>query len=96
MNSSPNQGYFFASKSDRSQSINAAAIYLWAIAHSSGSDGIRKMFVRLQAPPYQSGNIYGVAVTESGLRFLQRWGFRPVVGHPRKLFRYIRLANRAH
>jgi hypothetical protein len=51
---------------------------------------------RLQSPAYAASNIYAVPVTTGGLRFLQKWGFESVVGHPRNLFQYIRLANRTH
>ena len=71
-----------------------AAIYLWALAHLSASDGVLKMLVRLQSPPYERANLYAVPHTVSGARFQQRWGFRPVPGHPRQLSQYIRLANR--
>jgi len=75
---------------------NPAAIYLWALAHLSASDGVLKMLVRLQSPPYNRANLYAVPYTMSGSRFQQRWGFRPVPGHPRQLAQYIRLANRPH
>jgi hypothetical protein len=73
-----------------------AAIYLWASAHLCATDGMLKMLVRLQSPPYERANLYAVPYTVRGLRFHQRWGFQPVPGHPRKLSQYIRLANRPH
>jgi hypothetical protein len=73
-----------------------AAIYLWGTAHVSATDAMLKMLVRLQSPPYQMANLYAVPHTLSGSRFQQRWGFEPIPGHPRKLSRYIRLANRLH
>jgi hypothetical protein len=73
-----------------------AAIYLWAIAHSSASDGILKMFVRLQSSPYELANIYGGCVTTSGIRFLRSWGFHNLTEHSPHLFRYVRLGNRSH
>jgi hypothetical protein len=73
-----------------------AGIYLWAVAHSSASDGILQMFDRLQSSQYCSANIFAVPATASGLRFLRSWGFEPVPGHSRNLFQYVRLANRLH
>jgi hypothetical protein len=73
-----------------------AAIYLWGGAHSSASDGMLRMWVRLQSAPYESADIFAVPVTMSGLRFVQRWGFQPIPHHPRNLFRYIRITNRRH
>ena len=73
-----------------------AAIYLWAIAHTSASDGILKMFARLRSAPYERADIYGGCVTASGIHFLRSWGFNLIPGHPRDLYRYIRLANRPH
>jgi len=73
-----------------------AGIYLWALAHLSASDGVLKMLVRLQSPPYERANLYAVPYTVSGARFQQRWGFQPLPCHPRKLSQYVRLANRPH
>jgi hypothetical protein len=72
------------------------AIYVWGTAHLSATDGMLKMLVRLQSPPYDRANFYAVPYTLSGLRFHQRWGFHPVPGHPRHLSEYIRLSNRLH
>jgi hypothetical protein len=71
-----------------------AAIYLWGGAHSFASDGMVRMLVRLQSAPYESADIYAAPVTLSGLRFLQRWGFQLLPGHPRNLHQYVRLTNR--
>ncbi len=79
-----------------SPGIKPAGIYLWAFCESSGSDGVLNVLARLQSPLYASSDIYALPVTSCGLGFLQRWGFQPVVGHPRNLFQYIRLANRSH
>jgi hypothetical protein len=72
------------------------AIYLWGSAHLGATDGMLKMLVRLQSPPYEKANLYAVPYTLAGLRFHQRWGFHPVPGHPRHLSEYVRLANRLH
>jgi hypothetical protein len=73
-----------------------AAIYLWGTAHLGATDGMVQMAVRLQSPPYEKANLYAVPYTLAGLRSHQRWGFRPVSGHPRHLSEYVRLANRLH
>ena len=71
-----------------------AGIYLWAVAHSSASDGISQMFGLLQSAPYCSANIFAAPATARGLRFLRGWGFQPVIGDTRNLQQYVRLANR--
>ncbi len=71
-----------------------AGIYLWAVAHVSASDGIPQMFRRLQSSQYCSANIFAVPATASGLHFLRRWGFQPVLGDSRNLHQYVRLTNR--
>jgi hypothetical protein len=68
-------------------------IYIWAVAHSGASDGIAKLFARLQAPEYRLSPVYGAAVTPSGEAFFRKWGFSPVPGGPPNLFRYIRGAS---
>jgi hypothetical protein len=73
-----------------------AGIYLWAVAHSSASDGILQMFERLQISRYCSADIFAVPATDSGLRFLRGWGFQSLAGHPRNLHHYVRLTNRRH
>jgi len=72
-----------------------AAIYIWALASPGyAADGIAKVIMRLQAPPYDRSDIYASPATEQGLRFLRSLGFEPIPGHPRNLFQYVRLANR--
>jgi len=74
-----------------------AAIYVWALASPSvAADGIAKIIMRLQSPPYERADLYASPATSAGLRFLRALGFEPIPGHPRNLFRYIRLVNRQH
>jgi hypothetical protein len=74
-----------------------AAIYIWALASPSvAADGIAKLIMRLQAPPYERADLYASPATDAGLRFTRGLGFEPVPSHPRNLFRYIRLVNREH
>lgn len=74
-----------------------AAIYVWALASPLvAADGIAKIIMRLQAPPYERADLYASPATSAGLRFTRALGFEPIPGHPRNLFRYIRLVNREH
>jgi hypothetical protein len=74
-----------------------AAIYVWALASPSvAADGIAKIIMRLQSPPYERADLYASPATRAGLRFLRALGFEPIPGHPHNLFRYIRLVNRQH
>jgi hypothetical protein len=74
-----------------------AAIYVWALASPSvAADGIAKIIFRLQFPPYERADVYASPATKAGLRFTRALGFEPIPGHPRNLFRYIRLVNRQH
>jgi hypothetical protein len=74
-----------------------AAIYVWALASPSvAADGIAKIIMRLQSPPYERADLYASPATRAGLRFMRALGFEPIPGHPRNLFRYIRLVNRQH
>jgi hypothetical protein len=74
-----------------------AAIYVWALASPSvAADGIAKIIMRLQSPPYERADLYASPATRAGLRFTRALGFKPIPGHPRNLFRYIRLVNRQH
>jgi hypothetical protein len=74
-----------------------AAIYVWALASPSvAADGIAKIIMRLQSPPYERADLYASPATRAGLRFLRALAFEPIPGHPRNLFRYTRLVNRQH
>jgi hypothetical protein len=74
-----------------------AAIYFWAMASPAiAADGIAKVIMRLQAPPYQRADLYTYPATADGLRFARAFGFEPIPGHPRNLLRYIRKINREH
>ena len=74
-----------------------AAIYVWALASPSvAADGIAKIIMRLQSPPYERADLYASPATRAGTRFARALGFEPIPGHPRNLFRYIRLVNRQH
>jgi hypothetical protein len=72
-----------------------AAIYIWGVlAPALAVDGVGEVMLRLKSAQYDSANIYAYQTTEHGARFQRRLGFEPVPGHPRNLYRYIRLANR--
>lgn len=72
-----------------------AAIYVWAILGSAiASEGIAHAIVRLQQFPYELADLYALPATEAGLRFTRGLGFHLVPGHPRALYRYVRMANR--
>jgi hypothetical protein len=74
-----------------------AAIYVWAVVgRSLAADGVAKVIVHLQSGPYKFADVYACPATKDGLRFMKRLGFEPVPGHPRNLFKYVRLANRLH
>ena len=74
-----------------------AAIYFWAMASPAiAADGIAKVIMRLQAPPYRRADLYTYPATADGLRFARAFGFEPIPGHPRNLLRYIRQINREH
>jgi hypothetical protein len=74
-----------------------AGIYIWGIlAPPLAVDGVAEVMLRLRSPKYDSVNIYAFQTTERGARLQRRLGFAPVIGHPRKLFQYVRLANRPH
>jgi hypothetical protein len=77
--------------------VPPAAIYFWAMASPAiAADGIAKVIMRLQAPPYGRADLYTYPATADGLRFARAFGFDPIPGHPRNLLRYIRKINREH
>jgi hypothetical protein len=72
-----------------------AAIYAWALLGPSlAAEGIVRVIRRLREPPYHRADFYTIPVTRDGFRFMIDFGFEPVSGHVRSLFRYARLANR--
>jgi hypothetical protein len=72
-----------------------AAIYVWAILGAAlASEGIAHAIVRLQKHPYERADLFALPATDDGLRFTRGLGFHLVPGHPRALYRYVRLANR--
>jgi hypothetical protein len=72
-----------------------AAIYNWALLGPSiAAEGIARVIVRLQLPPYANADLYASPVTREGLRLMLGLGFVPVENHPRPLFCYRRIANR--
>lgn len=72
-----------------------AAIYVWAILGAAiASAGIAQVIVRLQRPPYELADVFALPATDDGLRFTRGLGFHLVPGHPRPLYRYVRLSNR--
>jgi hypothetical protein len=74
-----------------------AAIYVWAVfAPGLAVDGVAEVILRLRGPRYDSANIYAFQATEEGANLLRRLGFHPVSGCSRKLYEYVRLANRPH
>ena len=74
-----------------------AAIYIWGLlAPALAIDGVAEVMLRLNSRQYDSADIYAFQTTVQGARFQGRLGFQRVLGHPRNLYRYVRLANRPH
>jgi hypothetical protein len=74
-----------------------AAIYIWGVlAPPLAVDGVAEVMSRLRSDKYNSANIYAFQNTVQGARFQRRLGFAPVLGHPRNLYRYVRLCNHVH
>ena len=72
-----------------------AAIYVWALlGRLTHAEGVSRVIVRLQQPPYRQSDMFALPATADGLRFLHRLGFRLVPNDQRSLYRYVRLANR--
>jgi len=77
--------------------VPPAAIYVWGLMASPlAVDGVAEVILRLNASGYHLADIYAFQATEQGAGLMRRLGFGPLPGFSRKLFRYIRLANRSH
>src|SRR6266581_2358717 len=77
--------------------VPPAAIYVWGLMASPlAIDGVAKVILRLNASGYHLADVYAFQATEQGAGLMRRLGFEPLPGFSRKLFRYVRLANRPH